>query len=138
MFYSTLVAEGSEVVRRDYCSQAWEAPPAGVLGWWQSHMPSRNAKKLNWAPNDIMLNYFLELADQPEKRDVRYVLTLLMIRRRIMRLEESEMDDGGAEHMVVHCPRRDETYHVAIASPDDARTQEIQAELSQLLFADAA
>ena len=38
-FYSTLTAEGSQVVRHDYSVEAWQGPPEGVLGWWKSHMP---------------------------------------------------------------------------------------------------
>ncbi|MEK6247763.1 MAG: hypothetical protein N2C12_06255 [Planctomycetales bacterium] len=126
------------MVRRDYCREAWEGPPANMLGWWKSRMPAANAKTLHWAPNDIMLNYFLELANQPEKQDVRYVLTLLMIRRKIMRLEETEVDETGNELMVVYCPRREETFQVAVSTPNAQRTQEIQDELAQLLFAEAA
>jgi len=138
IFFSALITEGANVVRKDFCLDAWDGPPERAIGWWRSQMPAPNAKKVHWAPNDIMLNYFLELADQPEKQDVRYVLTLLMIRRRIMRMEDTEFDEAGQEQLVVFCPRRDETYHVTAVSPSDARTQEIQEELAQLLFADAA
>jgi len=32
IFYSTLVAEGAQVVRHDYSQEAWQGPPEGVLG----------------------------------------------------------------------------------------------------------
>ena len=91
-FYSILVSEGADVVRRDFSEGAWQGPPAGVLGWWKSQMPSRDASKLNWAPNDVMLHLFDELENDPTNHDMRYVLTLLLIRRRVMRLEEQETD----------------------------------------------
>jgi len=138
MFYSLLVAEGSEVVRHDFSRQAWEGPPEGILGWWKSRMPSRKSHKVGWAPNDIMLEFFLELAEQPHKSDLRYILTLLLIRRRIMRLEDTEVDEEGVELLVVYCPRREESYRVPVATPDDRRTQEIQNEIAQLLFAEVA
>jgi hypothetical protein len=136
-FYSTLTAEGAQVVRHDYAKEAWKGPPEGVLGWWKSHMPDRNAKKLHWAPNDVMLDLLESLESQPDKMDMRYVLALLLIRRRVVRLEETETDDARREISVLYCPRRETTYRVVTATPSDERTTEIQEELARLLFADA-
>jgi hypothetical protein len=136
-FYSVLVAEGAEVVRYDYSQAAWEGPPAEAIGWWRSQMPEPNARRANWAPNDVMLDYFQQLEAQPDKADVRYILTLLMVRRRVLRLEDSEVDPDGQEKMVVFCPRNETEYHVSVVSPGKARAKEIQDELARLLFADA-
>lgn len=136
-FYSTLTAEGAQVVRHDYSQEAWQGPPEGVLGWWKSHMPKRNAKKLHWAPNDVMLELLESLEAQPDKMDMRYVLALLLIRRRVVRLEETEKDASGREVSVLYCPRRETTYRVVTVMPNAERTIEIQEELARLLFADA-
>ena len=100
-------------------------------------MPSPNARKVNWAPNDVMMHYFEQLDGQQEKADVRYVLTLLMIRRRVLRLEETETDEQGRETLVVYCSRNENEYKVPVVDPDDQRITDVQNELAQLLFADA-
>ena len=41
---------------------------------------------IKW-PNDVMLELFDQWDGQPDKEDLRYVLTLLLIRRRVLRLE---------------------------------------------------
>ena len=84
-----------------------------------------------------MLDYFQQLEAQAGKQDVRYILTLLMIRRRVLRLEDSEFDEQGHERMVVFCPRNDTEYHVPVMSPDAARAREIQDELARLLLSAA-
>ncbi len=137
-FYSVLVAEGAEVVRYDYSQEAWDEPPENTVGWWKSQMPEPNAKKVNWAPNDVMLHYFVELENDPTKADVRYVLALLMVRRRIVRLEETETDEAGNEQLVLYCPKNETDYRVAVLDPSPERAAEIQDELSKLLYADAA
>ncbi len=137
-FYSVLVAEGSQVLRYDYADDQWEGPPENSLGWWRSRMPDANAKTVNWAPNDVMVHYFEQLAAQPDKQDVRYVLALLMIRRRVVRLEESKEDEKGQETMVLYCPRNDNEYSVNVLSPTRERIDEIQEILAQLLFADSS
>jgi hypothetical protein len=136
-FYSTLTSEGGQVVRRDYSQEAWQGPPPGVLGWWKAHMPQRDARKLHWAPNDVMLELLESLESQGAMEDMRYVLALLLIRRRVVRLEETEHDASGREVSVLYCPRRETTYRVATVMPTDERTAEIQEELSRLLFANA-
>lgn len=137
-FYSTLTAEGAKVVRHDYAAEAWRGPPEGVLGWWQAHMPQRDAKKLHWAPNDVMLELLEGLESQSDKLELRYVLALLLIRRRVVRLEETERDEMSREISVLYCPRRETTYRVMTAMPSEERTAQIQEELARLLFGDAA
>jgi hypothetical protein len=136
-FYSVLTAEGSELTRSDYGLEAWEGPPDGAVGWWKSQMPTPQATKARLAPNDVLLGLFDELAEQAEKQDMRYVLALLLVRRRVMRLEDSARDEQGGEVLVLYCPRREATYKVPEITPDDARVEEIQQELGTLLFADA-
>ncbi|MFT5527783.1 MAG: hypothetical protein ACI9G1_000953 [Pirellulaceae bacterium] len=137
-FFSVLMAEQADVIRRDYCAEAWEGPPEESLGWWRSQMPNEVSKKANWAPNDVMMHYFESLKDQVEKQDLRYILTLLMIRRRILKLEDSELDEEGRDQLVVFCPRNESEYKVLVVDPDAARIKAIQDELGQLLFRDAA
>jgi hypothetical protein len=137
-FYSTLAAEGAELVRHDYTAEAWEGPPPDAIGWWKSRMPTPHAKQAQLAPNDVILDLFEQLAEQPEKQDMRYVLTLLLVRRRVMRLEEHQRDAAGRESVVVYCPRREATYTVSVAMPDQARAEQIQQELARLLFAEAS
>jgi hypothetical protein len=138
VFYSVLASEGSEVVRHDYCEEAWTEPPEGAVGWGKSQMPAANANKMHWAPNDVMLHYFQELETNPTKADVRFILALLLIRRRIVRLEDRETDSEGQELMVVFCPKNETEYKVVTVPPTGARINEIQDELARLLFADAA
>src|SRR5207249_845826 len=68
-FYSTLTSEGAQVIRHDYSREAWQGPPSGVLGWWKSRMPERDAKKLHWAPNDVMLELLETLESRHDKQD---------------------------------------------------------------------
>jgi hypothetical protein len=131
-FYSALVAEGAELRRYDYAAEAWQAPPPGAIGWWQSQLPAAGAKRSQGAPNDVLLQFFDELAEQPQRQDLRYVVALLLVRRRVFRLEEDERGACG-EVLRLHCPRRDATYEVPVVIPDAARIDEIQQQVAKLL-----
>ncbi len=132
-YYSALVAEGANLKRYDYAVEAWQGPPAETVGWWKSQIPDQTSVRKHWAPNDVMLHFWDELAEQPDKQDMRYVLTLLLIRRRVFRLEEEKFDSEGREQVAVYCPRRETTYQVAVVVPESLRIEQIQEELAALL-----
>lgn len=97
-------------------------------------MPSSSARSVKLAPNDVLLELFEELAGRPELIDQRYVLALLLVRRRILRIEEN-VASPGHDVCRLYCPRNEVTYEVPVAIPDEARAQEIQDELARLLYA---
>lgn len=131
--YSVLLPEGSHVVRYDYSQEAWEGAPEGAIGWWIGKMPSADSKKVSWAPNDVMLHFFRQLEGQEDKVELRYVLSLLMIRRRILREEATNRNDAGEEVITVHCPQDDSQHQVIVRLPAPQQAVQLQEALSQLL-----
>ena len=132
-YYSVLVADGADLKRYDYSLEAWTGPPAEAIGYWKSQVPDKTSRRKHWAPNDIMLQFFDELSEQPDKQDMRYVLTLLLIRRRVFRLEEEHHDADGNEVLTVYCPRRDTAYTIPAIMPEQSKIDDIQRQLTALL-----
>lgn len=134
VFFSVLVPQGDSVQRLDYCRQAWHGPPDNALGWWQARVPDPVTRKVQWAPNTVMLDYFLRLVDDSTRQDLRYVLTLLLIRRRILRQEEIESGPDGSELLKVYCARSESHYVVPVVLPEPERATEIQQEIAKILL----
>jgi hypothetical protein len=117
-----------------------------MLAWWKARVPLPDPKRKR-TPNEVLLELFEQLADQPTAADLRYVLALLLVRRRVFRLfetgrsiESSELMDshgsaGNHGHLAVVYPARESTYLVPIAVPDDTRIEQIQQHLDSLLDA---
>ncbi len=135
--FSVLAVRGADVIRNDYCSEAWTGPPESAFGWWKWRVPEPLAKKIKLAPNDVLLELFDQLAAQPANEDMRYVLALLLIRRRVFRLEEVSSPLSAAATMAVYCSKRDASYEVTAVVPNEKRINEIQQQLSELLIAGA-
>jgi hypothetical protein len=131
-YYSALVDDAGNWKRLDFAAEAWAGPPADAVGWWKSKIPLRHNTKKHWAPNNVMLDFWDTLANQPDRQDIRYVLTLLLVRRRVFRWEDENSHD---EHqwLTVYCPRRDATYDVSVVAPEPTRIDQIQEELASLL-----
>jgi hypothetical protein len=146
--YSVLVIEGANVIRKDFSSEVWKAPIDGAFGWWKSRVPEPTAKKIKLAPNEVLLGLFEKLADQSDQQDLRYVLALLLVRRRVLKVDVSQEGfEGNAaadaihqsgQCMTLYSPKHDASYEVVVDMPTGERVDEIQHKLSDLLIADAA
>jgi hypothetical protein len=131
--YSALVAAGAAVVRRDYSAESWQSPPENTIGWWKTTIVDPHAGRMHWAPNDVMLHYFERLLEDPAADDARYVLALLLVRRRVLRVEGHEQDAAGRETIVLYCSRNEAQYRVAEVMPTTERAAAIQNQLAELL-----
>jgi hypothetical protein len=136
VYFSVLEAEGAELVRRDYSVEAWEGGPEESVGWWRSRVPVKDGSKPKLAPTDVMLNLFVALDGRPEDEPFRYLLGLLLLRRRAVRREHAQQNEDGREVLTVFCPRRDEQFKLLVAEPDAAQAEQLQQRMIDLLYGD--
>ena len=139
-FYSVLQVDGAQVVRTDYAVDVWQDPPEEAFAWWKSCIPSSDSSTPKLAPNEVLLELFDQLGQQPDATDMRYILALLLIRRRLLRHDDEVCGSGedGSRNLMLYCPSREETYQVPEVDLDETRIGRIQAELSELLYADTS
>jgi hypothetical protein len=128
-----LTEENGNVKRMDYAAENWLGPPAEFLGWWKTKVPNTNETKVRIAPNDVLLNLFDQLSRQPENADMRYILTLLLIRRRLFRYEKEEENEEGQKVLVVYSLKENATYEIPVITPDQERLKEVQRQLATFI-----
>ena len=138
IIYSALVSQGAELLRQDYCLPCWSNPPENCLGWWKAETPRQDAKKPHQTPTEALLELLALLADRPEQADMRFVLALLLVRRRVLRLEQTERQADGEELLTLYCPRDESLHTVPGRWPTAERAAQIEAQLNEILFAPAA
>src|SRR5437773_5408324 len=131
--FSVLVPDGAAVIRRDYSAEAWQGPPENAIGSWKTIVVDPSAGRPHWAPHDVMLNYFERLLDDPAAEDARYVLALLLVRRRVLRVEGQEQDERGRPTLLLYCARNEAQYRVTEIMPSSERVAAIQQQLAELL-----
>lgn len=101
--WSVLEMEDGKLVRRDISAEAWEGPPEGCVGHWQTVIPAEAVAAQRKLDADSLFDYFVQLSEQPNnaERDYQYVLALLLMRKRRLILEDSlEIDDRPVMRLI--------------------------------------
>lgn len=96
-YYSVLVELGDGYQRQDYSAQAWSGPPKEAIGWWKNRMPTNDEKKLVLAPKEVLIDLLHQMADHPERAKSRYLLALMLLRRRLLKQTSDAGNDTGTD-----------------------------------------
>jgi hypothetical protein len=132
-YFSVLLDEAGKFVRRDFSKEAWPGPPPGALGFWQGKVAAGKPRRLP-IDDDLLLDCFGRLEDQtePSKLSFRYVLALLLMRRKRFKLEDSRTE-GGLEVMTFRCARTGERHRVIDPGLSDSELESVQEDVFQAL-----
>jgi hypothetical protein len=95
-YYVVLIEEADGFVRRDYSVEGWSGPPEGSFCFWRGRTPIKDKKGRMAVDLGVLLNLFqrLENVESRGKQHFRFVLALLLMRKRLLRLDESVREDG--------------------------------------------
>jgi hypothetical protein len=136
VYYSALLEEGDQFQRLDFSPEAWTGPPAEAIGWWRCRVPDRDPNRVYWAPAAVLLEYFGRLAENPEKQELAYLMGLSLARKRLVQIVDDPSWPNTANRLVVHVPRTNRDYRIAVSSSPPERLRQLQTELCEQLFTD--
>ncbi|TWU26103.1 hypothetical protein [Bythopirellula polymerisocia] len=134
VYFSLLELQANEVVRQDFSADAWRGASEDCVGWWRSRVPAKGDAPPAMAPIDVMLNLFEALEEVPAELEFRYLLGLLLLRRKSLRRDDSTRDDQGREVLILHCSRREKEFELIVAEPTAEQTVKIQQKMFDLLY----
>lgn len=86
VFYSVLTENDEDFRRLDIAAEHWTGPPEDAIGWWKNRVPMPEEKKRELAPPEVLVDLLRSMADQPERAKSRYLLALLLLRKRHLRM----------------------------------------------------
>lgn len=132
--YWTVVSEHDDELQRiDIAAEAWTVPPEDCLAYWKNRMPLGQHRKLQLAPDAVLVDLLLQLADDPAQQAIRFLLALLLIRRKIAR----QVEDEKPGVMQLEVPPDDQKVSVTVCEITPELAQRLQVELVDLLYCEA-
>jgi hypothetical protein len=132
-YYSELLVDSGATVRRDVSAAQWRGPSAGCIAWWKAHMPEGDGARPKLAPQDVLLDLFADLAERPDEAEFRYLLGLLLIRRKLVKLDGTRRDSSG-ELLLLDCPRRNQQWELRAVVPGPHHLEQLQQRMVELLY----
>lgn len=105
--------DGVSLERRDYSMDAWRAgsrpgPQARMFGAWKAVMPAPNETRQTLVDDESLMDLLEQLAEstEPARISFRYILALLLMRRRLLKYEGTRRDRPDSPRGLVMLVRR--------------------------------
>ncbi len=134
-YYSVIHESGDDYVRRDYSAEAWTGAPDDAIGWWKKRMPTTDQRKMVLAPPEVLIDLLRQMDQVPNKEKTRYLLALMLMRRRLLRtLETSENDSLAENHFRVEVIADGSTIDVETCEISRRESDSLREELNELLY----
>jgi hypothetical protein len=121
--------------RVDVSTEAWaDFDKTGVLGFWQTTMPRAEAKKKLFVDDQVLCELFERLADtvEPPKLNFRFVLGLILMRKRML-VYETSRNEGDREIWSVRFRGRDDRLDMLNPRLDEQQVTEVSQQLGEIL-----
>ena len=131
-FFSVLTSENGLFVRNDIAAEHWSEPPKEFVGWWKSTVKHVGNHASQQVSGETLQSLFERLTEQPGEADTLYILTLLLLRRKLLRYEKEITDEWGNRLLEVYALHADTTYQIPVAMPIHDRLETIQQQLATL------
>jgi hypothetical protein len=133
-YFSVLVDEGGKFQRQDYSQEAWQGPPAGAFSFWSGRVPPREESRRPRIDDDLLFDCFQRLTGEaePARINFRYVVALLLMRRKRFKFDEARQVNGQ-EVLVLRCTRSRESYEVVNPRLNEEEMAAVQEEVFKVL-----
>jgi hypothetical protein len=121
--------------RLDVALECWEQyDRQGVLAFWQTMMPQAQQKKKLFVDDAVLCELFerLSAAEEPAKLNFRFVLGLILMRKRLLVYESTRMEEGR-EIWSVRLKGEEELLDLLNPKLNEEQVGEVSAQLSEIL-----
>src|SRR5688500_7981316 len=121
--------------RLDVAPEHWEAfDRVGLLGFWHTTMPRAEQKKKVFVDDEVLCGLFERLADatEPAKINFRFVLGLILMRKRLV-VYEGARNDEGRDVWVVRMKGREDRLDLVDPKLNEQQVAEVSQQLGEIL-----
>ena len=119
---SALVDAGGKWDRIDFARNAWAGPPTNAIAWWNGRIPVSLKSKTPTFRDEVLFECLDRLADDrtPGRMPYRYVVAILLLRRKKLIFEETRKLPNGSALLILRDTRTGNLLEI----PDPQMTEE--------------
>lgn len=133
-FYTVLLEEAGQFVRKDYSDDAWPGPPEGAIAYWRGRIPASGQPQRPTINDEWLADCFTHLgeAKEPAQKNFRYIVALLLMRRKRFKFEDIRKCDGE-EYLLLRDSKSGARHEVLDPHLADAEMASVQDEVFRVL-----
>jgi len=135
-FYSALVDTGVEFQRRDFCESCWASEPEEeAFSFWKTKVPPADSAKRPMIDDDALYDFFqrLEPETDPSKQNFRFLLGLMLMRKKFLKFADLERADGQ-EYIVLRRSRGKTRHRVLDPKLSEEELTKLKDDLDKILY----
>ena len=136
-YFAALVETAEGLQRRDFCADYWESQKPDVFCYWKTRLPEPGQKKQLFVDDQMLMAFFerLEKETEPEKINFRFVLALILMRKRILKYDDTRTEDG---HEIWRLRIVGEKQIVEVVNPhlDEEQIEQLSSQIGEILQTD--
>lgn len=134
-FMAALVENPQGFARTDCCLLCWEKfDRSGALAFWQTALPKTEAKRKLFVDDAVLCELFERLAQvtEPAKVNFRFLLGMILMRKRLLVYETTRVEDGK-EIWTVRPRGREDRLEMTNPKLDEQQMLEVSQQLGEIL-----
>ncbi len=133
-YFAALVETGQGLERRDFCVDYWGQNKPQVYCYWKTKLPRPDQKKQVFIDDGMLMSFFERLATETEQEKVnfRFVLGLVLMRKRKLKYDSSKTEDGK-EIWRLRIAGEREIVEVINPHLDEQQIQQLSLQVGQIL-----
>ncbi len=137
--YSALVEQQGQLNRLDYCEEGWTGPPPHTMGVWKCVVPPALPAKPKLLDTEGMMRTFEQMYETPypAQDKLRYVMALLLIQKRRLKLEQT-LQDGEKIVLQLMGSMGEGPFEVVDQRLTDEEVDQLQNDMNAFLATSAA
>jgi len=136
-YFATLVEIDKGLQRRDFCTDYWLAEKPSVFCYWKTKLPEPGQKKKIFVDDEMLMAFFerLEGEGEQEKINFRFVLALVLMRKRRLKYDSSKIE---ADKEIWRLGITGDKQFVEVINPhlDEEQIEQLSSQIGQILQVD--
>ena len=133
-YFGALIETEEGLQRRDFCSDYWESQKPDAFCYWKSRLPYPGQKKQLFIDDQMLMAFFerLEKETEQEKINFRFVLGLILMRKRILKYDATRIEDGK-EIWRLRIVGDKQTVEVIDPQLDEEQIEQLSSQIGEIL-----
>jgi hypothetical protein len=133
-YFSALYDRKTEFERLDFCAACWKGDTREMFSFWRTRVPPKEAKRRLLVDDGVLVDFFQRLqgAEDELKVNFRYILALVLMRRKLLKFTDVRRGDSG-ETLVLESPRDKTSYEVHNPQLDEEKIVRLTDEIGKIL-----